>query len=128
MFEKIYKKFYYAFRGIKEGFVTENTLKFHLIVGIIVIIFSLLLKLNEIEFVVVFLLIGLVIVTEMINTIFEIFFRHIYKEKSYYARVILDISAGAVLITSVFSVIIGFIIFLPKVLAFILPILHNIGL
>lgn len=119
MNNKIISKFRYAIRGIVDGFKYENTLKFHLLSGIIVIAIAIILKVNYIEFSILLLLIGLVIVAEMINTMFEIYARHIFKKKDYYVRMLLDIAAGAVLITSLFAAVIGIIILGPKLIKFI---------
>lgn len=119
MSKKLISKFSYAVRGIIDGFKYENTLKFHLIFGCLVILISIILKVNYIEFCILLLLIGLVIVAEMINTMFEIYARHIFKKNDYYVRMLLDIAAGAVLITSIFAATIGVIILGPKLLNFI---------
>ena len=73
-------------------------------------------KLNILEWGLVELAIGLVLVSELINTAIEWLVDLVspeYKEK---AGSIKDVAAGAVLVAATISVIIGAIVFLPKII------------
>ena len=58
------KGFFYAVRG-------ERNMIIHLIIAFFVIVFSFLLHLEKIEFLIILVCIALVLVTETINTAFE---------------------------------------------------------
>ena len=57
----------------------------------------------------------MVLIAELFNTAFEVLVNLISPEHDSKAGIIKDLAAGAVLITAFFAVIIGLIIFLPKI-------------
>ena len=105
------KKFERAAKGILEGIRIENSFKFHFAAGIIAIIASFVLGLNAIQWCLILLVIGLVLLSEMFNTVIELLVRLHTAEYSELAAKLLDISAGAVLISSIVAAVIGTIIF-----------------
>ena len=104
-------KFRRAIKGVLEGIRIENSFKFHIAAAILAIILSFVLKINEVEWCLVLLVIGLVLLSEMFNTVIELLVRLYTAEHSDLAAKLLDISAGAVLISSVVAAVIGAIIF-----------------
>ena len=105
------RKFERAAKGVIEGIRIENSFKFHLAAGIIAIIVSFILGLNAVEWCLVLLVIWLVLLSEMFNTVIELLVRLHTAEYSELAAKLLDISAGAVLISSLVAAVIGTIIF-----------------
>ena len=102
--------------GISYTFVHENNFKREIILGIIAVIASFVLKISKIEWIIVILLINFVLILEMINTAFEKtvdLYTTSYNET---AKAIKDVAGGAVLVMSMFSLVIGLIIFLPKII------------
>jgi diacylglycerol kinase len=81
-----------------------------------VTIAGFIFKLNLVEWGLVIFAIGLVLVSELMNTAIESFVDVISPEYSEKAGFIKDVAAGAVLIAAIISVIIGIIIFLPKII------------
>ncbi len=113
------KSFGYAFRGIFFAFKTQHNIWIHLLAIIVVLTAGFLFELTLLEWGLVVLVIGLVLVSEMINTAIEWLVDLVspeYKEK---AGLIKDVAAGAVLIAAIISVIIGAIVFLPKMIELI---------
>lgn len=102
--------------GIKYTIKNENNFLREIIIGIIVIIFSFIFKLNIYEWTMVVLLIGLVLTFELINTALEKTVDLYTKEYNEIGKVIKDAAGGAVLIISIISAIIGIIIFIPKII------------
>ena len=102
--------------GIVYTFNHENNFKREIIIGIIVIIFSFILKINFIEWCIVLLLINFVLVCELINTALEKTVDLYTKEYNEIGKVIKDAAGGAVWTMCIFSSTIGIIIFLPKVI------------
>ena len=78
-----------------------------------------ILKISEMEWVMIVFAIGLVIVTEALNTAFEIDIDLTSPTFHPYARDTKDVAAGAVLISVLVAGIIGLIIFLPKIIVLI---------
>lgn len=115
------RKFGCAFRGIAEAIRVENSFKFHFVAAIGAVVLGFLLKISENEWAVLVLVIGLVLVAEMFNTVVELMTRMVTQEYNKMARQLLDISAGAVLLSSITSVIVGIVIFGSKLCKQLFP-------
>lgn len=109
------RSFGYAFQGIKIALAQPN-MQIHLVAGLLVIAAGIIVKLSKIEWCMIILVISLVIMAETINTSIEMLVDKISPEKNVQAGRIKDLAAGAVLITALASVVVGIIIFLPKVI------------
>lgn len=113
--KKLRNSFKYAFEGIGEAWKTEQNLKIHFIIMTLVIIAGIIFNISAMEWIVCLLLFAIVISLELINTAIEttvdIAMPDI-NEKAKYAK---DIAAGAVLFSAIISIIVGLIIFLPKI-------------
>lgn len=113
--EPIYKSFYYAISGIFLGLKKERNVKIHFIIMLFVIIFGILLKINAVEWVICIILFGLVISLEYVNTAIENTVDLITDKRCEKARIAKDTSAAAVLFVSIVSIVVGLIIFVPKI-------------
>ena len=102
--------------GISYVTKNEKNFKREIVLGIIALILSYILKIDKIEFIIVLTMICLVLTTEIINTAIKRTVDLVTKEYHELARIAKDVSAGSVLVTSIFSLIIGIIIFIPKII------------
>lgn len=102
--------------GISYVTKNEKNFKREIALGIIALILSYILKIDKIEFIIVLTMICLVLTTEIINTAIERTVDLVTKEYHELARIAKDVSAGSVLVTSIFALIIGIIIFIPKII------------
>lgn len=109
----------HGFRGLKIFFKTTHNLWVHILFAILAIYLGFTLGISTIEWALIVLTIGLVIVTEALNTAIEIDMDLTSPNYHPYARDTKDVAAGAVSLAIIFAGIIGMIIFLPKVLMFI---------
>ena len=114
--KKLINSFKYAFTGIKTSFKTEQNMKIHILIMILVILAGIILKIDALDWIILIIMISLVISAELFNTTIETVVDMITKEKNEKAKVAKDVAAGAVLVLAIGSVIIGFIIFIPKIL------------
>lgn len=107
---------FHALSGIVHTAMQESNFKYELIITFFVILAGLLFQIKSWEWVGLILCIGLVLALELINTSVENIV-DLYAGNEYYelAKIAKDTSAGAVLIASITSAIIGFIIFVPYV-------------
>lgn len=105
-----------AFSGIKNLIETENNSKIHLTVTIIVLVLAALLNLPVVHWVFLILVIFIVWITEAINTSIEHLFDLIQPELDPKVKIGKDIAAGAVLLSSSLSVIIGILILGPPLI------------
>ncbi|MBP2241666.1 undecaprenol kinase [Cytobacillus eiseniae] len=111
---RLIKSFGFAFTGIRTAILSERNMKIHLCITIIVIFASIGLSISMIEWLFVILAIGGMLSLEMLNSAIERVVDLVTEEYHPLAKQGKDIAAGAVLIYAMMSVMIGLIIFLPK--------------
>lgn len=114
--KRLRKSFGYAFKGIDDVIKHEPNMKIHVVVAILVVIMAFILKVSIIEWIILVLLIGSVLAAETINTTIENLVDMYTKEYDEKAKIVKDTAAGTVLILAITSVIIGLIIFIPKMI------------
>lgn len=114
-----FKSMTHAWRGIGIFFKTTHNSWVHLFFATLSIFLGFILYLSSVEWVAIILAIGLVMLAETINTAIEIDMDLTSPTYHPYARDTKDVAAGAVLLSAIVAVIIGFIIFLPKIVALI---------
>ncbi len=113
--KKLRNSFKYAFEGIGEALKTEQNLKIHFFIMIAVITAGLVFKINAMEWIACIILFGLVISLELINTAIETTVDIAMPEKNEKAKLAKDVAAGAVLMSAIMAIVVGLIIFLPKI-------------
>lgn len=111
------ESFKFAFEGFHYALQTQRNLRFQLVVAIIVLVASTFLPMQLIEWALIFLLISLVIVAEIFNTSIEKTIDLIVDGVDPTAKTVKDLSAAAVLFIAITAVIVGTIIYLPKLIA-----------
>ena len=116
-FRKRIKSFSYAFRGIAMLFKEEHNARIHLLVAILVIVVSCLFSLSTMEWIAVLLCIGGVFAAEGFNSAIESLADMVSKEYHPLIKRCKDIAAGAVLLFVIFVVVVGLIIFMPKIIS-----------
>lgn len=109
------KGFVYAYSGLVVFFRHEKNGRILLVVAVLVVLLGLSLSVSAWEWMVLLACIGSVLSFEMINSAIEKLCNLVHPKYHPAVKVIKDISAGAVLWLSVFSAIIGVIVFLPKI-------------
>ncbi len=115
--KKLIHSFRYAFEGLKLAVSVDQNVRFHIIVGLLVIPIAILLKVSSFEFIFIIFSIFFVLITEMMNTAVEEMTNLIIKEHREEARIAKDVAAAAVLLSAVFALIVGIIILIPRLLA-----------
>lgn len=112
--KKIFDSFNYAFEGIIYTLRTQRNMRIHFIIAVLVLFFSIFFDLSKVETIVILITISLVIVAEMINTSIEATIDLITDKYHELAKIAKNVAAGAVLISAVNSIIVGYIIFYDK--------------
>ena len=113
--KKLANSFKYAIQGILTSIRKERNMKIHFFIMIAVIILGFVLKISKIEWIICIILFGIIIAGEMFNTAIETTVDIAMPYKDRKAKIAKDVSAGGVLILAIISIIIGCIIFLPKI-------------
>lgn len=111
--------FNHAMDGIEFAINHERNIKIEIFAGICASVLGFLLNISVIEWAILVLVIAMVLCLEFVNTAIERAVDLTTKEYHELAKAAKDVSAAAVLVMSMFSVIIGIIIFLPKLLILI---------
>lgn len=104
----------FAYKGALLLLKTEASIKIQFVIAILVTIAGFYFDISSTEWILQILAIGLVMSTEGINTAIEEIADFIYPEHHAKIGFIKDVAAGAVFIAAVAAIIIGFIIYLPK--------------
>ena len=102
-----------AGRGILQVFRSERSFRLQIAVFAVTIIAGFVFRINGTEWIFILAAGGVVLVCEMINTAIEYVTDLVTEEYRILAKHIKNISAGAVLVSSIIAVIIGLIIFIP---------------
>ena len=111
------KSFKFSFEGMRYAFYHEQNLIVMFFVAIIAIVLGLVLHVNYVETLVIIILIGVVMSLEMINTAIEaVVDLHDGNKKSKFGKVAQDSASGAVAFMSVIALIVGLMIFVPKII------------
>ena len=116
-FTRLRKSFVYAKSGIKASLKREQNLNIHMLFFVFAIICSIVLKISHFEFLIIILVSGLVISLELVNTAIENAV-DINAKISKEAKLAKDAGSGAVLIAAITAIIVGLIIFVPKIIDF----------
>ncbi|MGB3075300.1 MAG: diacylglycerol kinase family protein [Chitinophagales bacterium] len=113
---KMIKSFVPALTGIKSAFLSENNLRIHILAAMLVSALGFYFHLMRMEWLLLIFAIGLVLITEYLNTAVEKLTDMVAPEFDERAGIVKDISAGAVLIAALTAVAIGVIVFFPYIM------------
>lgn len=111
------RSFRYAARGLRVLLATQHNARLHLAATVAVVALGAFLSLTRLEWVAVLAAIGLVIITETLNTAVERLGDAVTRDVHPAIGDAKDLAAGAVLVASLLAVIIGLIVFLPYIFA-----------
>lgn len=103
--------FKYAVEGVVHVFRTQRHMRFHFLTMVLVLVVSLVFKLKREEVVVLLFTITLVLAAEMFNTAIEAVVDLVTQTYHPLAKFAKDIASGAVLITAINALAIGFLLF-----------------
>lgn len=109
----------FAFRGLVDIYTSEHNLWIHTFAAILAVLLGLILGVNRYEWIVISFAIGMVFSAEVFNSAIERMVNYFCPDKDIRAGEVKNISAAAVLITAVISLIAGLLIFVPKIISII---------
>lgn len=117
---KFIRGFGYAINGILIAVKEQLNLKVHLLATACVIAAGFFFELNTLEWAVVLLTFGLVLVAEMVNSAIEYLVDFVSPQHHAQAGKVKDVAAGAVLISAIIAAVVGLLIFGNKFLTLVL--------
>ncbi len=109
-------KFRYAFRGLSVGVSRQNSFLVHIPVAVAVVIAATCFRVTQAEWCILMLCIAVVCSAEMFNSALENLAKAVTRERREELRDSLDTAAAAVLVAALGSVVVGAIIFAPRLL------------
>ena len=116
--KKLVDSFNYAIEGIIYSIRTQRNMKIHMVAAILVLVATFFYDLSKIELLIITITISLVIVAEMINTAVE---AAIDATTNFYhplVKIAKNVAAGAVLVSAINSVLVGYVIFWDRLTPF----------
>lgn len=109
------KSFTYAFEGIRTAFKNEPNLRIHTVAGACALLLGYLVKLPTIEWLILVFTIFYVITLELLNTVLEALINLVSPEIREQAKIAKDVSAACVFLGAILAIIVGAVLFLPKI-------------
>lgn len=106
--------FTYAWDGIKAVLRTEHNTWIHLALTVVALALGFILHISAAEFTGLIIVMTMVWTAEIFNTAIEKTMDFISKEKHPQIKLVKDLAAAAVLITALSAIVVGAIIFIPK--------------
>lgn len=110
------KSFKYAFNGLFYVITTQTNMQIHVMAMVFVITSGIIFKISITEWLFIVLAIALVLVSEIVNTTIEEIVNFISPEYNKKAGLIKDLGAAFVLLAAIFAIVVGIIIFSPKII------------
>ncbi len=117
--------FGHAFRGWGYVLRTQRNAWIHAVIAIVVLILSIWLRLDPLEWAIIVLTMAMVFTAEFLNTAIEAVVDLASPEKHPLAKVGKDVGAGAVLIAASAAVLVGLLILGPRLWARLAPVLMS---
>ena len=106
-----------AFQGVVFVLKTERNMMLHFLAAVVTLFVSSLLRVTLLELVCLTLTIAVVLICELANTALEILCDIVCADLEPRIRRVKDIAAGAVLVSAVSAVIVGILVFGPRVIS-----------
>ncbi|MBL7785177.1 MAG: diacylglycerol kinase family protein [Chitinophagales bacterium] len=121
IWRKEWRSFGFAWRGIATSSRHETHLQFHWIAALLVTSASCLLDINRYEWIAVTLCMVMVLAAELFNTAIEHLTDLVSPDYHLLAQKTKDAAAGAVLVVAIGAIVVGVVVFLPKIWTLFLP-------
>lgn len=114
--KKEWKKFLHAFSGLGVILRSEPHFRFHLMAAIVVTFIGWYIEIKTSEWLVLLLCFGFVLMAEAFNSAIEELADAVTLEHHPKIKRAKDIAAGAVLLSAMVSVVVGALIFFPRLI------------
>lgn len=117
--KKRIRSFYYAFKGLAEVVRSQANMRIHLLAAAAALFAAWFFNISPGEWMILILVIGMVLSAEVMNTAIEYLTDLISPAQHPLAGKAKDAAAAAVLLCALTAVIVGSIIFLPRIVRFL---------
>ncbi len=108
---KFWRSFNHAFEGIMYAARTQQNMRIHFLIALLVVLASLFLRLDRYYIVALVIIIAIVLALELLNTAVEAIVDLLTVTHHPLAKTAKDAAAGAVLVSSIAAVLVGYLVF-----------------
>ncbi len=108
---KFWRSFNHAFEGIMYAARTQQNMRVHFIIALLVVLASLFLRLDRYYVVELVIIIAVVLALELLNTAVEAIVDLLTVTHHPLAKTAKDAAAGAVLVASIAAIVVGYLVF-----------------
>lgn len=115
-FKRFKNSFKYSIEGLKYAYKYEQSMFIHFMVTILVVLMGLIFDISGFEWLIVFIVIGMVLAAELINTAIEAVVDMVTLEYNDLAKIAKDCGSAATFVLSVIAFVMGLIVFIPHIL------------
>ena len=114
---RVLKSFLFALRGLKDCILHEKNFQIQFVIGLLAVVAGFIFSINSTEWIFILLCCSVVLGLEIVNSAIEKLCNLVCPTFNLTIKKVKDMSASAVLLAAILSVIIGCIIFIPKIIS-----------
>lgn len=104
-----------AIKGFFTAFLTERSLKIQALIAVIAIVLGFVFKVGTLKLILIILSIGIVLITEIVNSCFEQVADLIADVYHPSIKILKDMAAGAVMLAALLAIFVGFYCFYNEI-------------
>lgn len=123
--KKLVESFNYAIAGIIQTVRTQRNMKIHLFAALCVLLACFVIDISKLEFLILAITITMVLAAEVVNTAIEATIDMSTNHYHPLAKIAKNAAAGAVLITAINALLVGYIIFWNKISLISYDVIHQ---
>ena len=116
-FKRFLMSFKNSFNGFKHAYLNEQSMFIHFIAVVLTVLLGIVLKISFIEWLVIISLLVFVAIIELLNTAIESVCVAVTFDQNIYIKVAKNTSSSAVFLATLVTLIVGLIIFIPKIIS-----------
>ena len=105
-----------SINGLKYAYFNEQSMFIHLLATILSVLLGILLKISFIEWIIIISLLVVIAIVELVNTAIEAVCDAVSLEYNELIKISKDTASSAVFISCIIGLIVGFSIFIPKII------------
>lgn len=110
--------FRFALTGLNQTWNSERNFRIHIVIAFFVCLLGIALSIDVYEWLVIIICFGMVLAAELFNTAIEHVCNKVSPEYDLFIKKAKDASAAAVFVLALTSVLIGLLIFYPKLVTY----------
>jgi len=115
-YRSLVKSVSHAVNGIAQALFYEKNMRTHFVCAITAVLLGMIFGFQSFDWIILTFTISLVFFAELMNTALEAHVDLATKEKMAEAKLAKDVAAGAVLVTSINAVIVGYFLYIEKII------------